>query len=239
MNVSIHQPNYIPHIGYFNKIYRSNIHVIFDDVQFPRGKDWANRNLIKTNINKLWLTVPVLGKSKFLLFNQIKINNDGWGTKHCWNNKHKNNIRNFYCKTSYFDQIYSDLEVLYDKKYNKLIDLNIDLIEYFCNTLGIKTKFNFSSELLIENSDLYGIEKIIFLLKKLNTTKYISGRGTGSLRYIDENVFAKEKIELIWHDYKHPVYNQQYSGDFISHLSILDILFNCGIEESRKLILVD
>ena len=238
MIISIHQPNYIPHIAYFNKIYKSNIHVVFDNVQFPRGKDWANRNLVKTNVDKLWLTVPVLDKSKFLLFNQIKINNDGWGSKHCWNNKHKNNIKNFYCKTNYFNQIYSDLELFYDKKYNKLIDLNIDLIKFFCNTLDIKTKLILASEISSDN-DLNGSERIISIINNLDATDYISGKGEGSLRYVNESEFSKQNINLIWHDFKHPVYNQQYNGDFISHLSILDILFNCGIEESRKLILVD
>ena len=64
MKVCIHQPNYLPWLGFFNKISQSDTYVVFDDVQYPRGKDWANRNHIKTNNGKLWLTVPVSGKGE-------------------------------------------------------------------------------------------------------------------------------------------------------------------------------
>ena len=74
---------------------------------------------IKNDADTAVISIPT-GTTTTTFAGQIKINNDGCGTKHCWNNKHKINIKNFYCKTNYFNQIYSDLEVLYDKKYNKL-----------------------------------------------------------------------------------------------------------------------
>ena len=83
MIVSIHQPNYLPWLGYFDKIAKSDIFVMFDDVQYPRGKKgfFGNRNQIKTNNGKMWLTVPVLGKSEFKNFNEIEINYNGWNEK--------------------------------------------------------------------------------------------------------------------------------------------------------------
>ena len=83
MIVSIHQPNYIPWAGYFHKIANSDVFVIFDDVQFPRGKDWIFRNKIKTESGEKWLSVPVKNKNKFLKINEIEINNDiEWQKKH-------------------------------------------------------------------------------------------------------------------------------------------------------------
>ena len=105
MIVSIHQPNYLPWLGYFDKIIKSDIFVIFDDVQYPRGKKgfFGNRNQIKTNNGKMWLTVPVIGKGDFKNFNEIEINYNGW------NKKHIQNIYNFYKKATYFDKYFEDM----------------------------------------------------------------------------------------------------------------------------------
>ena len=98
MNVSIHQPNYLPWLGFFNKVAQSDIYVVFDDVQYPMGKDFHNRNQIKTNNGKTWLTIPVVGKSERRKFNEIQIKDNGW------NEKHLNNIN-----TTYMDHGYERL----------------------------------------------------------------------------------------------------------------------------------
>ena len=211
MIVSIHQPNYIPWIGFFNKILSSDIYVVFDDVQFPRGKDYANRNQIKTNNSKIWLTVPVIGKSDLKPWNQIKINKNGWV------NKHLTSIESFYKKAPYFNEYYL-------KDHNLLVDLTLDLIKHFIKILNKETKIVLSSSI---KTDLKGLDKILYILKTLNATKYISGDGEGSKRYIDESLFKENNIELIWQNYKHPVYKQQFNG-FIPYMSILDLLFNEG-----------
>ena len=218
MIVSIHQPNYIPWLGFFNKISNSDVYVVFDDVQFPRGKDYANRNQIKTNNGKLWLTVPVLDKSKLKPWNTIEINNNGWV------NKHLTNIESFYKKSLYFNDYFPDLEKIYKKNHNLLIDLNLDIIKYLIKKLDINTKIVFSSEY---KTDLTGLDKILFILEQLDATKYISGGGEGSKRYINETSFNEKRIELTWQKYTHPIYTQQFNN-FESHLSILDLLFNEG-----------
>ena len=76
-------------------------------------------------------------------------------------------------------------------------------------------------------TELTGLDKILYILKDQWATKYISGDGEGSKRYIDEQLFKDNNIELIWQNYKHPTYNQLH-GDFIPYLSILDLLFNEG-----------
>ena len=218
MIVSIHQPNYIPWIGFFNKILSSDIYVVFDDVQFPRGKDYANRNQIKTNNSKIWLTVPVIGKSDLKPWNQIKINKNGWV------NKHLTSIESFYKKAPYFNEYYSEIKNIYLKDHNLLVALTLDLIKHFIKILNKETKIVLSSSI---KTDLKGLDKILYILKTLNATKYISGDGEGSKRYIDESLFKENNIELIWQNYKHPVYKQQFNG-FIPYMSILDLLFNEG-----------
>jgi hypothetical protein len=219
MNVSIHQPNYLPWLGFFNKVSQSDVYVVFDDVQYPMGKDFHNRNQIKTNNGKTWLTIPVVGKSECRNFNEIQIQNNGW------NEKHLNNLKNFYSKTKYFNEYYPELKKFYTNTYDKLIDLNMDMNQWFFKILNINTKIMYSSKLC--NNNLKGLDKIIYILNKINTTRYITSRGPGALRYMDENTFKDNNIELIWNEYTHPTYNQQF-GEFIPYMSILDLLFNEG-----------
>ena len=218
MVVSIHQPNYIPWLGFFNKILLSDTYVVFDDVQFPRGKDYANRNQIKTNNGKMWLTIPVIGKSDLKPWNQIEINKNGWV------NKHLSNIESFYKKTPYFNEYYPEIKNIYLKDHNLLIDLTLDLIKHFLKILDKEVKIVLSSDI---KTDLKGLDKILYILKNLNATKYISGDGDGSKRYIDEKLFSDQGIELVWQNYKHPIYKQQFN-EFIPYMSILDLLFNEG-----------
>ena len=230
MIASIHQPNYLPWLGLFNKIARSDVFVIFDDVQFPTGKKgfFGNRNKIKTNSGELWLTVPVLDRSKCKNFNEIKINYNGW------NKKHVANIENFYRKSPYFDLYYEDIKNILLQEYDNFSELSTKLITYFMNVLDINTKIMHSSE-ICKDVDLTGMDKIFYILEQLKADTYISSDGPGSRRYIKEEDFNDKNIKLIWQNFEHPTYKQIH-GDFISHLSIIDLLFNNGSKMSREVI---
>ena len=226
MIVSIHQPNYIPWIGFFHKLLLSDTYVVFDDIQFPRGKDYANRNQIKTNNGKMWLTASVLGKKDLKPWNQIEINNNGWKEKHL------NNIESFYKKTPYFKSYFLFLKRIYETDYKLLSDFNLDLIIFFLGCLEKTPNIVLSSEI---KTQLTGLDKIMYILKNQQATEYISGDGEGSKRYINEQLFKDNNIELVWQNYKHPTYKQLY-GEFIPYLSILDLLFNEG-PKSKDIIL--
>ena len=226
MIVSIHQPNYIPWLGFFHKLLLSDTYIVFDDVQFPRGKDYANRNQIKTNNGKMWLTASVLGKKDLKPWNQIEINNNGWKEKHL------TNIESFYKKTPYFKSYFLFLKRIYETDHKLLLDLNLDLIIFFLGCLDKIPNIILSSDI---KTELTGLDKILYILKDQKATKYISGDGEGSRRYIDEQLFKDNNIELVWQNYKHPTYNQLY-GEFIPYLSILDLLFNEG-PNSKNIIL--
>lgn len=219
--VSIHQPNYLPWLGFFDKVVKSDVFVVFDNVQFPRGKQhFGHRNMVKsTNGEGKWLTVPLVGKSDMKNFNEIGINYNGW------NLDHLNLIKSFYSKSPYFGKYYEGLGSTLTKTYGTLSELNVELIKYLLDSLHIDTEVVYCSELC--GMEVSGADRIMFLLKKLEATHYVSGNGEGSMRYINEQEFKDNGIELRWQHYTHPMYKQLH-GDFVSNLSVVDLLFNHG-----------
>lgn len=228
MIVAIHQPNYLPWIGFFNKILKSDLYVVFDDVQFPRGKDFAYRNKIKTNSGAIWLSVPIKNKSQLITWNEVLIDNTS-----NWRHKHLRSIELSYKNSKYFKNYFDSINKIISDSYEKIMMLNIELIKYFLDALEWRGKIIYSSELDVQKS---GSEKILGILQKLNATEYISGEGAGSTRYISEAEFAKKGIKLVWQNFNHPIYSQLH-GEFIPEMSIIDLLFNCGPGISRELTL--
>lgn len=230
MIVSIHQPNYIPWIGFFHKVANSDIYVVFDDVQLVRGKSFVIRTEIKTEGGGKWLTVPVLDKSKMLKINQVKINNN-----ENWKEKHWNALKSNYSKTLFFNDFSKSFYQIFNKNWDSLVEMNVEIIKMLMKILDIKTKILFSSSL---NVELTGIEKILGIIKKVGADEYFSGSGEGSKRYLEnqESKFKKEGIELKFQEFQHPKYPQLF-GKFIPNLSICDMLFNVGAKQTIQILL--
>ena len=221
MIVSIHQPNYLPWLGFFDKIKRSDLFVIFDDVQFPRGKKhFAHSTQIKTPHGTKWLSVQIKNNSAMVSFNDTIINYDI-----DWHHEHLRLMELNYKDTPYFNDYYQDLETIIKREYKSLTELSTDLIRYFMTKLNIRTTIARSSEL--SKRDEKGSDKIFSILENVNATDYLTGSGPGSQRYIDEEEFKKREINLHWQNYECKEYNQLF-GDFIPYLSVVDLLFNHG-----------
>lgn len=228
MIVGIHQPNFLPWLGYFQKIFSCNVFILLDTVQLPRGKSFCNRTAIKAKEQTVWLTVPVLDKGKLSLINEVRI-----AKNQPWIRKHLGRISSFYGKAPFFNKYYRDLEQIYHCGHDFLVELNKAFLDYVAEQLGVKTELVFASTLLPQNTG--GLDYLISLIKEVGGTSYLSGTGAGSRRYIREEQFANEGINLIWQNYVHPVYPQLGEG-FISNLSVLDLLFNLGSSAAREII---
>lgn len=220
MIISIHQPNFIPWLGYFHKLVKSDYFVLFDDVQFPMGKSFCNRVAIKIGDESRWLTVPVKGKSQLASIKDILIAED-----QPWRRKHLKTLQLAYEKTPYFDLYYEDIKNLYQHKTLYLVEFNKSFIQLIKEKLGSPTRIICSSELGLGN--LTGTEHILAILKTLGGDKYLTGEGKGSRRYLDSNLFEEKGVNIIYQQFEHPVYQQRGDG-FIPNLSILDLLFNHG-----------
>lgn len=225
MIVAIHQPNFLPWTGYFHKLIRSDVFVLFDDVAFPRGKSYGNRASIKTSTGKLTLTIPVLSVGNQQLYSEVRVCN-----KSSWQRKTLRSIQLSYTKAPYFTSLFPMLAEVYSKPVEFLAEFNLRLIEWVCGELrrvDCQTPRLVLSSAVCGDRELCGEEKILFLLKELGATVYISGTGAGSRRYILEEDFERAGIRLVWQKFEHPTYPQWYEG-FLKGLSILDMLFNCG-----------
>ncbi|MBI4333116.1 MAG: WbqC family protein [Chloroflexi bacterium] len=219
MIAAIHQPNYLPWLGFFNKMARSDIFVIFDDVQLPRGKSFETRNRVKTPNGVQWLTVPIAEKGELNLIKDAMIVQDGK-----WQIKHWKTIQLSYKRAPYFDRYAARFDEIYSIPWEKLCDLNVALIKLIKELLGIKATLVSSSDLKIEAR---GTDKIFLILRELKADRYLTGEGKGSKRYVFEEDFVKNNIGLIYQDFEHPVYRQLW-GDFAPELSVIDLLFNEG-----------
>lgn len=217
MIVSIHQPAYLPWLGYFHKIYLSDTFAFFDSTQFEKNS-FINRNKIKTPHGEAWLTVPVslrgyLGKK----ITEIEIANQIWQKKH-WKSIELN-----YKKSKYWNEYSQQLKKIYENKYSYISDLCYDQLLLFLDLLSIKTKIIKSSELKLYNSKKENL--ILDICRDLKANLYIS--GSQGRDYINNDNFNKSGIKLYFQSYNHPVYEQLWS-DFSPAMSIIDLLFNHG-----------
>ena len=218
MILGIHQPQYLPWLPFFLKIQSCDYFVFLDNVDYQKN-GLQNRNQIKTNNGKLWLSVPVISNLGQKI-SDIKISN-----LTNWKKKHLLTIKQFYSKARSYNKYIEELESIYSNEWVSLCNLNISIIKLLMNWLEIKTPVIQSSELGLtgKSNDL-----IIKICKKLNATEYLS--GTGAKNYIDNNLFRKNKIILNFHKgYKIKKYKQLFEEHgFIQDLSAIDIIFNCG-----------
>lgn len=222
MILTAHQPTYLPWLGLFNKIFYSDKYVYFDNVQYL-PKEWMNRNLIKTSDGKaIYLTVPVI-KKNFLNMksNQILINNSL-----PWKRKHLKSIEMNYKNTKYFENYIDIFREIYIKDWVYLSDLNLYILKTFLKILKINKDIITLSELNLEGKKS---ELIINMCKKLNANIFIFGQQ--GINYADIEKFKKNNINIVFQNYKHPTY-QQTGKKFKSHLSVIDLIFNCGENSS-------
>jgi hypothetical protein len=215
MRVVIHQPEYLPWIGFFDKIDITDTLVFFDHVQFER-RGFQNRNKIKTSKGPMWLTVPIVRNFGDRIMD-VKIEDRG-----DWRNYHLVKIEENYGNSQYFKDYKDFLKSVYSKEWESLCELNIFLTEKLSEILGLKLKTVRSSELDVKGQRN---ELLINVCKAVGADEYFSGAGAKG--YMDLKLFEENGIKVIFHNFTHPVYNQLH-GEFIPFMSVIDMIFNCG-----------
>jgi hypothetical protein len=217
MIVSIHQPAYLPWLGYFDRIRQSDCFVFLDTVQFQKNS-FQNRNRIRTPAGSQWLTVPVQTKGTLhsTPLSKLAINN-----RINWREKHLKSIRQNYAKAPFRDRVLDYLEIVYDRPWERLADLCWSTLQHFTQQFDLRCN-------LIRASDLppFGERKSALIERiclHLGADEYLS--GPLGRDYLDATSFAKAAIRIRYHDYKHPLYPQAYSG-FEPGMAAIDYLMN-------------
>jgi len=227
MIISIHQPQYIPWLPYFTKIDKSDLFIFLDSVDFQKN-GLQNRNEIKTGQGRNWLTIPVNHKSG------QKISETTMPQKVNWKKKHMQTFRSCYGKSEFFSFYEPYLETFYEKEWENLADLNIELTLKMMEWLGIDTPTLNSSDMGIETT---ASELVLDICRENGATKYLTGSGGKSYLVLDDFALAGIEVEFI--DNKLPVsYKQLFPKlGFENDLSAVDLLFNCGENWRNKVVM--
>jgi hypothetical protein len=218
MIISANQPYFCPYPGFFYKACRSDVLVLLDEVQFPRGTTWITRNRFKNDQGFLWLTIPVWKKGLGLQqINRVRICREGR-----WPRKHLQSLKIAYAHAPYLGDHLAFLEEVFASPREMLIDLNLAIIRYLMDSLNLSTKLVLLSELGITAR---GTQLLTEISKALGASMFLG--SSQARKYLDTALFEANGIELSFFTWEAPIYPQLW-GDFLANLSTFDLLLNCG-----------
>lgn len=221
MVVTIHQPEHLPWLGFFDKARRADVLVLLDDAQF-RKHYFQNRNRIRGDRGAIWLTVPVLTRGRSAqAIHDVRIGhraNPRWSEK-CWAS-----LSQHYQQAGYWDVHRPALEALYRKPWDRLVDMNDAWIRYLLEVLSIKTKLLNSSAMQARGERS---ERLLAICQELGADVYLS--GISGKDYLDIDAFERAGIAVQFQAFHHPIYRQLHEP-FLPGMSAIDLLLNYGPE---------
>lgn len=228
MIVACHQPNYLPHLGFFHKMKEADVFVLLDSVQFSDGF-YQHRNRIRCENGWKWLTVPV--ERSFQQIQNISIKHHVHLSERPWNIYHWDMIQHAYAKTPFFQEHAPALETIFKNApaFIHLADFTIELITYLKNKANISTPLIRSSSLGIDAKD--ASERLAKITEAVGGTAYLTGPSGGTKYELHEEPFSTRGISIKHQEFSHPTYEQihaRYSNTFEKNLSSIDALFNVG-----------
>ncbi len=221
--VGIHQPNFMPWLGYFYKIFKSDVFIFLDDVQIQKkGASYTNRVSISMNGKSTYLTVPIK-RNSMQLINEVEFQNN------LWKKKVITTLQSAYGKAKFFKQNRDFIFSLIEYDTDNLAEFNMNFILEVCKKLDITSKIYKSSEFNVTTTST---QRLIDLIKKVDGNVYLSGSGGDN--YQDHELYKKSNIALIYN--KMPVfeYQQLKTEQFIPGLSIVDAIFNIGFDYLKQ-----
>jgi hypothetical protein len=216
VKLAIHQPHYLPYLGYLVKWASADLFVFLDTVQYAKN-GWQNRNRIKHPAGVQWLTVPVHGHLGSTIA-QVEID-----AGQRWRERHRRTIDHAYAPAPEIARRRDELDDFYGRPWHRLVDVAVASATWLARAFGIATPWRLASELAIGVDDPTG--RLVALCQKVGADEYLA--GVDGARYLDLPQFEAAGI-TVWHQrYTHPVYAQGH-GEFVPFLSGLDLLLSEG-----------
>lgn len=229
MNIAMMQPSFMPWLGYFELIYRSDIFIFLDDFQFS-VQSYHQRNSLFVNKGQVdWYTVPVKKSVSFKLpLNMVQMDEAGK-----WRLKMWKRIQNNYGRSDFYRELAPGIEKWLLAPAASLAEQNLLFIKIVCELLGYKKEFRNSSKL---GSNKERSERVVELLRWCDAKRYYSARG--SFEYMREDgVFPLNDIEVLFQNFQSEPYRQIGMKDvFMPSLSVIDALMNVGPVATAELI---
>jgi hypothetical protein len=225
MILSAHQPNYWPYAGFFGKIMLSDKFMYMGTVQFEKTS-WQNRNRIRIADGWAYLTVPVITKGKLgQSIREVEI-----ADKTDWRSKHRKSIEMNYGKAPFFNHYKDFIEDLYTRSWYSIYDLNIYISNFVFKELDIATEILYDNDYPLTAAKT---ARLAEMCKNTDCDTFLS--NSGSQAYFDINYFVQTGLNNVFMEYVGTEYEQQYAG-FVPHLSILDVLMNCGSSYAKSVL---
>ena len=230
--VAIHQPNFFPWLGFFDKLCRSDVFVMLDGVQLAQGRggngNWSNRVRVLKDGHAAWLTAPVKRSGQGLQSIQdVQLADD-----QPWRAKMLNTLRATYGRAPSFAAVMPCVESIMETATTSLAEFNVHAIDALLGRLGV------AHGRVIRQCDLAAegraTELLIHLVQAAGGSAYLCGGGSGG--YLDAAAFARAGLTLSFQQYQHPVYEQRGGHEFVPGLSILDALMHCGFDGVRDML---
>ena len=221
MKIAIHQPHYLPWLGYFAKWAAADLFVVLDTVQYERN-GWQNRNRIKTREGPTWLTVPVRAKLGTPIREVILDSSQNWRARHLATVEHA------YGRAPGWRRYRDELRAFYAREWTRLAFVALASAEWLAGKLGIVTPIRLASAIdLPPAAQADPTARLVALCRAVGADTYLAGRE-GAV-YMDIQQFERAGIRVESQRYEHPIYTQEH-GEFAPFLSTLDLLLNHGDE---------
>ena len=214
--LAAHQPQYLPWLGYFDKMARADRFVLLDTVQYKKN-EWQNRNRIRGAAGWQWLTVPVHARFP------ARVDAVLADETAPWRRKHAATLGQAYARAAHRDEVLPALERFLQRPLERLAEINLEAIRLLASLLEVQTETILASTLsgIPEGPDA----RLIALCRRFGADCYLA--GAGGRDYMDMEAWRRAGIEVVFQEFRGPVYDQGRAG-FEANLSAVDFLMHCG-----------